>query len=107
MPSANDKICKLKKALYGLKQSPCAWFERFRTVIVNVGYKQAQAYHALFIKCQNLKITALILYVDDIVVIGNDEVEIAKWKKNLAKEFEIKELGSLKYFLGIEVAKSK
>lgn len=50
--------------------------------------------------------TTLIVYVDDIVVIGNDEVEIARIKNALSREFEIKDLGSLRYFLGIEVARS-
>lgn len=53
------------------------------------------------------KVTGLIVYVDDIVVTGNDEVEMEQLKSNLTREFKIKDLGSLKYFLGIEVARSK
>jgi hypothetical protein len=53
------------------------------------------------------KVTTLIVYVDDIVLIGIDDGEIQNLRHNLANEFEIKDLGSLKYFLGIEVAKSK
>uniref|UniRef100_A0A2N9FH39 Integrase catalytic domain-containing protein n=1 Tax=Fagus sylvatica TaxID=28930 RepID=A0A2N9FH39_FAGSY len=53
------------------------------------------------------KVTALIVYVDDIVVTGNDIMEMGKLKTYLAKEFEIKDLGTLRYFLGIEVARSK
>lgn len=50
---------------------------------------------------------AIIVYVDDIVVIGNDEVKVAQLKSILKRKFEIKDLGSLKYFLGIEVARSR
>lgn len=103
--SGNGKVCRLKKALYGLKQSPYAWFERFRTIMINVGYNQAQGDHTLFTKHHGLQITALIVYVDDIVVTRN-EVEIAWLKNALAREFEIKDLGSLRYFLEIEVTRS-
>jgi len=103
-----EKVCKLKKALYGLKQSPRAWFERFSRAMQRFGYKQSQADHTLFIKHSSQgKITALIVYVDDIVLTGNDDGEIQNLKHRLANEFEIKDLGSLKYFLGIEVTRSK
>lgn len=59
----------------------------------------------LFTKHYGLKITALIVYVDDKVVIGNDELEIARLNDGLVKEFEIKDPDSLRYFLGIEVAR--
>jgi hypothetical protein len=72
------------------------------------GYKQSQADHTLFIKHTTQgKVTALIVYVDDIVLTGNDDREIQNLQHDLANEFEIKDLGSLKYFLGIEVARSK
>ncbi|CAL5350327.1 unnamed protein product [Camellia sinensis] len=102
------KVCKLRKSLYGLKQSPRAWFERFTQAMFKYGFKQSQADHTLFVKHSSCgKTTALIVYVDDIVLTGNDSGEIPLLKKYLAKEFEIKDLGSLKYFLGIEVARSK
>lgn len=100
------KICKLRKALYCLKQSLRAWFERFSRAMICFGYQQSNADHTLFIKHYKGKITILIVYVDDIVVTGNDTEEIARLKKLLAKEFKIKDLGKLQYFLGIEVARS-
>ena len=48
----------------------------------------------------------MIVYVDDIIVTGNDTTELENVRKRLAKEFEIKELGQLKYFLGMEVARN-
>lgn len=100
-------MCRLKRTLYDLKQSPRIWFERFWVAMVTNRYKQCQANHTLFIKLEDRKMTALIVYVDDIVVIGNSEVEVACLKSSLANEFEIKDLGSLKYFLGIEVARTR
>lgn len=101
------KVCKLKKALYGLKQSPRAWFGRFSTFMKKIGYKQSDADHTLFVKAGDRTVTALIVYVDDMVVTGNDSEEIKRLQTLLATEFELKDLGHLKYFLGIEVSRSK
>lgn len=103
----NNKVCKLKKLLYGLKQSPQAWFDRFTKAIRKQGYSQAQADHTLFYKHKNRRIIILIVYVDDIILTGDDEEEISRLKKGLAAEFEMKDLGKLRYFLGMEVAKNK
>ena len=106
--SKKGMVCKLKKALYGLKQSPRAWFGRLTKVMVTLGYKQSQGDHSLFIKHSNLGgVTALLVYVDDMIVTGNDASEMRNLKQCLLKEFDIKELGRLKYFLGIEVAHSE
>ena len=103
-----NKVCKLQKALYGLKQSPRAWFGRFAKVMLAAGYKQSQADHTLFIKHSKTGgVTALLVYVDDIIVTGDDASEQEMLRQRLNKEFEIKQLGQLKYFLGIEVAHSK
>ena len=102
--NTGNKVCKLKKALYGLKQSPRAWFGRFAQVMKEFGYKQSQGDHTLFIKHLATRgVIALLVYIDNIIVTGNDEREKYEVKQRLATEFEIKELGKLKYFLGIEV----
>ena len=103
-----NKVCRLKKTLYGLKQSPRAWFGRFARVLIATGYRQSQGDHTLFIKhSKSGGVTALLVYVDDIIVTGDDEKEREALKQCLVREFEIKELGKLKYFLGIEVAHSQ
>ncbi|TQE05183.1 hypothetical protein C1H46_009162 [Malus baccata] len=71
------------------------------------GYIQSHSDHTLFLKRKNCKLTALIIYVDYMIVTGDDQKEIQRLQKYLATEFEMKELGELKYFLGIEVARSK
>ena len=101
-------VCKLKKSLHGLKQSPRTWFDRFASTLTANGYLQCQADHTLFAKGGSRgKMAILIVYVDDIILTRDDSEEILKLKKLLATEFEIKDLGTLKYFLGIEVARSK
>ena len=100
------KVCKLKKSLYGLKQSPRAWFERFTKSMRSFGYHQSNSDHTLFLKKQHGKITALIVYVDDMMVTGNDPNERKALQSYLSSEFEMKDLDHLKYFLGIEVSRS-
>ena len=103
-----SKICKLEKALYGLKQSPRAWFERFTQFVKREGYNQAQSDHTLFTKhSKEGKIAILIVYVDDIILTGNDQMEIEVLKKKMGKEFEVKDLGEMRYFLGMEIARSR
>ncbi|BBH05273.1 ABC-2 type transporter family protein [Prunus dulcis] len=98
---------RLRKALYGLKQSPRAWFGRFTMAMKNNGFKQCNSDHTLFLKHRKGKVTALIIYVDDMIITGNDKQEISQLQDYLATEFEMKDLGGLKYFLGIEVARSQ
>ena len=100
------KVCKLRKALYGLKQSPRAWFGRFTQAKRSVGYKQSNGDHTLFFKHQMGLITILLVYVDDIIITGNNFAEIKRLEDHLASNFQIKHLGHLKYFLGIEFARS-
>ncbi|PRQ41825.1 putative RNA-directed DNA polymerase [Rosa chinensis] len=71
------------------------------------GYRQSNSDHTLFIRHKAGKLTVLIVYVDDMVVTGDDPVERKALQDYLATEFEMKDLGQLKYFLGIEVARSK
>ena len=101
------KVCRLKKSLYGLKQSPRAWFDRFRRAVWNMGYGQCNGDHTVFYRHTNKKITIVAVYVDDIIITGDDEEEIKRVKGCLSKEFEVKDLGNLKYFLGIEVARTE
>ena len=103
-----SRVCRLRKALYELKQSPRAWFDKFTIFVKAQSYTQGQSDHTLFYKYAAAdKIAILIIYVDDIIITGSDERELACLKRKLATEFEIKDLGQLKYFLGMEVARSR
>lgn len=90
----NGEVCKLKKTLYGLKQSPKAWFGRFTEAMKKYDYRQSNADYTLFTKKNGAKIVCLIIYVDDMIITGNDLEEIERLKKNLASEFEMTDLGS-------------
>jgi Reverse transcriptase (RNA-dependent DNA polymerase) len=101
------KVCKLERSLYGLKQSPRAWFGRFCGAMKEYGYTQSNANHTLFYKQDGGKIAILIIYVDDMIITGDNHKEIMMLETKLSKEFEMKNLGGLKYFLGIEVARNR
>jgi len=93
--NGGNKVCRLKKALYGLKQSPRAWFGRFTQAMVSLGYKQS--HHTLFIKhSQDGKLTLLLVYVDDIIIVGYDELEKQTLRERLATQFEMKDLRKLR-----------
>jgi Reverse transcriptase (RNA-dependent DNA polymerase) len=104
--SNSSLVCKLKKAIYGLKQSPRAWYAKLSLSLLKLNFVKSSADSSMFIK-HFQKITIIVLvYVDDIIIIENNNEEIKKVKKYLKREFDIKDLGQLSYFLGIEIATS-
>jgi hypothetical protein len=74
--------------------------------MIRYGFVQSNADHTLFLKHRKKKVTTIIIYVDDMIITGDDIEEISRLKEQLSAQFEIKNLGRLKYFLGIEMAKS-
>ncbi|KAI9185245.1 hypothetical protein LWI28_005591 [Acer negundo] len=103
----DNLVYRLHKSLYGLKQASRQWFAKFSEAICSAGYEQSRADYSLFTRKQGKSFTALLIYVDDILITGNDPVSIAATKKFLHSHFHLKDLGNLKYFLGIEVSNSK
>ncbi|KAK8946894.1 hypothetical protein KSP39_PZI006799 [Platanthera zijinensis] len=99
-------VCRLRRSLYGLKQSPRAWADRFTKSMLRFGFQQSHADHTLFLRHRVGKMVALIVYVDDIVLTGDDVDGISEVKSFLNDQFEVTDLGHLRYFLGIEVARS-
>ena len=100
-------VCRLRRSLYGLKQSPGAWFGRFSSVVQEFDMTRSTSNHSVF--CHHTssgQCIYLIVYVDDIVITGSDQDGIRKLKQYLFNHFQTKELGKLKYFLGIEIARS-
>ncbi|CAM8884784.1 unnamed protein product [Rhodiola kirilowii] len=99
-------VYRLKKALYGLKQAPRAWFSRIKTYFDREGFKNSSLDHNLFIEKSGDKILFVCLYVDDLVYTGND-VDLCKdFNDSMKREFEVADLGTMKYFLGVEVTQN-
>ncbi|WVY99005.1 hypothetical protein V8G54_031156 [Vigna mungo] len=87
-----QKVRKLKKSLYDLKQSPRVWFGRFSEAMTVFGYHQSNSGHTLFLKKQHGKIIVLIIYVDDMIVTGNDPEEQKALQSYLFGKFEMEDL---------------
>ncbi|KAK2361432.1 putative mitochondrial protein [Trifolium repens] len=105
--SKPNQVCKLLKSLYGLKQASRKWYERLTSLLVKEGYTQSTSDYSLFTLSTNDNFTALLIYVDDIILSGTSLTEIDRIKCILDDNFRIKDLGIVKYFLGLEVAHSK
>ena len=89
------EVCNLKKALYSLKQAPYVWFVKFSHVLTSLGFHSSHYNLALFLKCTSIGRILLSLYVDDMIIIGDDVDEIAVLKSDLASHFEMKDLDAL------------
>ena len=100
------KVCRLQKSLYDLKQSPCAWFGKFSQAVKEFGMQKSKYDHFVFYRNSSSGIIVLVVYVNDIVITGSDFKGISSLKSFLHSQFHTKELGMLRYFLGIEVRKS-
>ena len=103
----NDMVCRLHKAIYGLKQSPHAWYAKLSSVLEATGFVRSNADSSLFTRKGLDGILVVLIYMDDLIITGENEVEIKALKKSLNHTFSIKDLGRLKYFLGIEMATSQ
>ena len=99
-------VCKLNKSLYGLKQASRQWNAKFCAVIKHHGFKQSKANYSLFTKKFNDSFIALVVYVDDILIASNNVQAVEELKTSLDQHFKLKDLGGLKYFLGLEIARS-
>jgi hypothetical protein len=95
-------VCRLKRALYGLKQAPRAWYTRIDNYLTRLGFTKSEADANLYHIVVEGKLLIIVLYVDDLILTG-DEKLIRSCKEDLAREFEMKDMGLMHYFLGLEV----
>lgn len=98
-PSKPNQVRRLLKSINGLKQSSRQWFARLSAALTSKGYIQSASDHSLFTKKSDSNFTALLFYVDDLILASNDLTEIAAIKSFLDTTFKV--------FLGLEIARSK
>ncbi|RVX04761.1 Retrovirus-related Pol polyprotein from transposon RE1 [Vitis vinifera] len=101
-PQFPQHVCRLKCALYGLKQAPRAWFHRFSSFLLKLGFHSSQADSSLFVYHSSLGTVYLLLYVDDMIITGSTPSLVHTFITRLSNEFSMKDLGDLHYFLGVE-----
>jgi hypothetical protein len=100
-------VCRLDKTIYGLKQAPRAWYSRLSDKLQRLGFIASKGDMSLFF-INNKDVTIFVLvYVDDIIMASSSPSATTALLQNLEKDFALKDLGDLHYFLGIEVTKIK
>jgi hypothetical protein len=111
-PGYEDKscpgyVCKLDKSLYRLKQAPCAWFAKLSNKLHELGFKGSKADSSLFFYNKNGMTIFILGYVDDIIITSSKPEGITTLLQDLKKDFSLKDLGDLHFFLGIEVNRTR
>lgn len=101
------QVCRLSKSLYGLKQAPRQWNAKLSKALTDCAFRQSQYDHSLYIRKTDSRVIIILVYVDDILLTGDKLEMIEDTKTALHKAFKIKDLGELKYLLGIEFARSQ
>ena len=104
---SKGEVCKLTKSLYGLKQANRQWFAKLFAAIIADGFIQSKSNYSVFTKVHKVSIIILLVYVDDILIASNDVDAVNTLKLFLDNKFKLKDLGTLKYFLGLEVARTE
>ena len=104
MPS--NPACKLHKSIYGLKQASRQWYAKFSSALLEEGFRQSATDHSLIVRNSGPDFVALLVYVDDIILASNSVEQVAALKLKLNNRFKLKDLGELRFFLGLEIARS-
>lgn len=103
IPPEDTQICnasqvlKLNRGLYGLKQAPRLWNDKWRSAMFTLGFSSCMSDECVFRKGR----TWMLLYVDDIIILGPDDKSVADVKSELQGPLDVKDLGKLNYFLGV------
>ncbi|KAL4582349.1 hypothetical protein LXL04_006896 [Taraxacum kok-saghyz] len=101
-------VCKLKKSLYGLKQAPRQWYKKFDSFMTSHEYKRTDADHCVYLKkFPDGKFVIILLYVDDMLIVGQDATMIDNLKKDLSKFFDMKDLGPAQQILGMKITRDR
>lgn len=102
-----NKVLKLEKSLYGLKQAGREWFKLLKSKLIADGWTQSLKDPCLFKKSQNEQIMVLVVYVDDVVIMGAKEEDVAAIKLKIGENFKVKDLGELHFILGVRITRER
>jgi hypothetical protein len=102
-----NKVCRLQKSIYGLKQASRSWNICFDETIKKFDFIKNEEEPCVYKKVSGRAIIFLLLYVDDILLIGNDVSMMQSVKVWLSKNFSMKDLGEASYILGIKIYRDR
>jgi hypothetical protein len=102
-----ELVCKLKKSLYGLKQSPRMWYQNFDTYILGLGFVRSRVDHCVYSKQVGNHFIYVVLYVDDMLLVGNNMDVIKEVKSQLSSKFDMKDLNVANFILGMEIKRDR
>jgi hypothetical protein len=103
MKGSKEMVCKMKKSLYGLKQSPRMWYKKFDTYMLGLGFTRGKDDHCVHFKSIGDQLIYLVLYVDNMLLIGKNKEIIENVKTQLSSKFDMKDLGSSNFILGMKI----
>ncbi|GJQ97236.1 retrotransposon protein, putative, ty1-copia subclass [Tanacetum coccineum] len=106
-PKYPNRVCKLQRSIYGLKQASRQWNKRFDEEIKKFGFTQNRDEPCVYRKASGSNVVFLILYVDDILIMGNNIPRLKEVKDYLGKCFSMKDLGEAAYILGIKIYRDR
>src|SRR3954468_23318420 len=106
-PRNAGKVCKLQRSIYGLKQASRSWNLRLDEVIKAFGFVQNVEEFCVYKKLSGSSVEFLVLYVDDILLIGNDKKFLGEVKEYLNGQFSMMDLGEAAYILGIKIYRDR
>ncbi|KAL0391273.1 UNVERIFIED_CONTAM: Retrovirus-related Pol polyprotein from transposon TNT 1-94 [Sesamum latifolium] len=101
------KVCRLKRSIYGLKQSSRQWYYRFHRAITSIGFTMVEEDHCVYVKRSEKNFMILSLYVDDILLAGNNMEMIVATQKWLSSTFEMKDMGEAEYIVGVKIHRDR
>ena len=99
-------VCKLHKSIYGLRQASRQWFFKFSSALIANGFTQSKSDYSLFTFGSGANLVILLVYVDDIILASPSSTKLSQVQQLLQTLFKLKVLGDLKFFLGLELARS-
>jgi len=103
----SNAVCRLKRSIYSLKQASRQWFKKFSASLLSLGFFKTHGDHTLFLIDCGGEYVVVLVYVDDIVIASTNEAAVVQLTQDLHNLFKLRDLGDLKYFLGLEISRTE
>ena len=106
-PNNKQLGCKLEKSLYGLKQAPRVWYNLLNKVLFSLGFTRCNKDYCIYVKRWGDNVIFIGVYVDDLTIVGNNVKNITHIKRELSKQFKMRDLGEIHFILKMEIKRNR